>query len=126
MTQRNKSKLFVCLLLYLVVSCGGNPQDDWIGKWVDENDPEVAFVFNEDGFVLIEVEINEQGIKATGTTEFATYTVDESTFVMKIVDNQITRENGIAGETVSGDWDISDRVLVLYADGGELFRLRRA
>lgn len=105
--------ILICSLVLL--ACAGNPQDDWIGTWQDVNDPELTVVFTEDGIMLMEY--SEGGFK--GSFEVARYTVDKNSYTITALNNDFTREAGIAGEIDTGEWTLSDGRLRLYPDDGD-------
>ena len=119
-----KHSVFIGVLGFcLFISCGGTPQDDWIGTWQDIDDPDFMYTFTRDGIMLIE--LHEGGVRTAAET--AKYTVDEATYTLTALDNDFNRNAGIAHDKrVSGDWKLSRGRLTLYVDTGIFMRLRRA
>ena len=96
----------ILLVVYFTLAgCGSSlPKDDWVGTWVDIEDPSGKFIFHENG--IMSIEYTEDGV--TVSLEFAKYTVDKSTYTMKFLDNPFTREAGMSGVSVSGTWTLVD------------------
>ena len=116
---------FALLLIGLIVllGCGDSslPEEDWHGTWQDMNDPNVMVTFTEDGLMLFEV--NGDGTRLI--TEIARYTVEEDLYTITFINNETTRNAGLAGISDTGGWTLSDGRLRLYSDIGGGFSLRR-
>ena len=110
----------VCFFL----SCAGEPQDDWIGTWY-EQDTGIHFTFNRDGTITFSFgyQTGESTDPSSGT-----YSVDEDTYRMSIslysYDFNLLRPR-FETIKVSGSWILSEGVLKLETYNGVII-LRRA